>query len=266
MRILLHSAYNHFPNKRHEDNPSEPAIEIYNDGHIWHAYGTEPHGEAALLIEPRPLQESTYNKLETEYDRFSKIFTHDSQLLAIAPNAVLIKYWRDYEVYNEEKTKDFSMICGQKQMCPLHIERMKLAEMIAGEVDVLGDWDGGPKVTRHDAYAPYKFAVVIENYLDDYWFTEKILNAFSTRTVPIYFGARKISKDFDITGIMQVKRLWDIPQLIEDIKCAGVDRVYNNRRAAIERNFQAVQKYQNFEDWFFKNHEGALQEIWNYQS
>ena len=151
-------------------------------------------------------------------------------------------------------------------MCPLHIERMKLAEMIAGEVDVLGDWNGGPKVTRHDAYAPYKFAVVIENYLDDYWFTEKILNAFSTRTVPIYFGARKISKDFDITGIIQVKRLWDIPQVIEDIKVAGVDRVYNNRRAAIERNFRAVQKYQDFEDWFFKNHEGVIQEIWNYQS
>lgn len=263
MRILLHSAYNHFPNKRHEDDPSEQAVEMFNDGHIWHAFESKPHGETALLIEPRPLQESTYNMLETKYNRFSKIFTHDSQLLAIAPNAVPIYYWRDYEIYEEPKTKDFSMICGNKQMCPLHIERMKLAEIIQGEVDILGDWKGGNRVSRHDAYAPYKFAVIVENYLDDYWFTEKLLNAFSTRTVPIYFGARKISKVFDITGIIQVKNLWDIPKTIEDIQKAGVDRVYNNRKSAIERNFRNVQKYRDFEDWFFKHYEGVLQEIWS---
>jgi hypothetical protein len=83
--------------------------------------------------------------------------------------------------------------------------------------------------------------------------------------VPIYFGARKISKVFDITGIIQVKNLWDIPQAIEDIQKAGVDRVYNNRKSAIERNFRNVQKYRDFEDWFFKHYEGVLQELWSYQ-
>ena len=266
MRILLHSAYNHFPHKRHEDDPEEPAIEMWNDGQIWHAFQERPHGETALLIEPRPLQESTYNKLETCYDRFSRIYTHDSQLLAIAPNARPIYYWRDYEIYDEPKTKDFSMICGQKQMCPLHIERMKLAEVIDDDVDVLGDWKGGERVTRHDAYAPYRFAVVIENHIDDYWFTEKLLNAFSTKTIPIYFGARKISKLFDIGGIFQVNKLWDIVPTIWDIQKAGPDRVYENRRAAIERNFQKVQNYRDFEDYFFTNYEKELTELWIYQS
>lgn len=266
MRILLHSAYNHFPNHRYEDAPTEPAIEMYNDGHTWHAFQYKPHGECALLIEPRPLQESTYNKLETCYDRFSYIFTHDSRLLEIAPNALPIYYWRDYEVYDEEKTKDFSMICGNKEMCPLHIERMKIAEAIQGDVDILGDWKGGKRVSRHDAYAPYRFAVVIENYRDEKWFTEKILNAFSSKTIPIYFGAKEISAVFDFDGIIQARHLWDIPEIIKRIKDEGAEKVYEASRDAIEHNFKIVQEYETFEDWFFKNYGGFLQQAWNSRS
>lgn len=265
MRIKLYSQYDHFPHKRHEDDPEEPFIEMWNDGFVWKAFQERPRGECALLIEPRPLQEATYKKLETEYARFSKIFTHDSQLLAVAPNALPIKYWWNYKVFDEPKTKDISMICGQKQMCPIHIERMKLAEALKDEIDVLGDWNGGERVTTHDAYAEYKFAVIIENYYDDIWFTEKILNAFSTKTIPIYFGARKIGKDFDITGIIQVKRLWDIPNVISELKGTGVDRFYKNRKAAINRNFELVQKYKGFDDWFFKHYADTLEDIWNYQ-
>ena len=96
--------------------------------------------------------------------------------------------------------------------------------------------------------------------------TEKLLNAFSTRTIPIYFGARKISKLFDIGGIFQVKNLWDIVPTIHDIQKAGPDRVYENRRAAIKRNFQKVQNYRDFEDYFFQNYEKELTELWIYQS
>lgn len=253
MKIRLHSQYDHFPNYRADRK--EPAFELWNDGKIW-----EKKGEgSALMIEPRPLQEENYRWLETNYYKFKWIFTHDSRLLAICPNALPIVYWNQYELNDEPKTKDISMICGTKMMCPLHIERRRIAEKIQDDVDILGDWLGGDRVSIRDAYSPYKFAVVIENHVDDLWFTEKILNAFANKTVPIYFGARKITEMFDGNGIIQVDNLWDIPKTIKRILSAGVDFEYNIRRGAIAHNYNIVQEYRDFEDWFVTKYETLIE-------
>ena len=255
MKIKLHSQYDHFPNCLPDGSDFD--LELWNDGKIWTYLAKFPQVEkgSALLIEPRPLQAATYTLVETNYEKFNHIFTHDSQLLAILPNAEPILFWNNYELNDEPKTKDISFICGKKRMCSIHIERMKLAKVLKDEIDVLGDWNNGPRVNTHDAYAPYKFAVVIENYMDDDWFTEKILNAFANKTIPIYFGARNISKYFNDFGIIQVNNLWDIPETIRHIKEIGIDFSYNVRKPAIEDNFREVQKYKNFENWFVQHYE-----------
>ena len=258
LKIKLHSQYNHFPHLIAERG--EKAVEMYNDGKIWEAFQSEPHGECALLIEPRPLQPETYKMLETHYDRFNWIFTHDSQLLRIAPNAKPIYYWNQYQVNDEEKTKDISMICGIKEMCSLHVERMRLAEALKDKIDVLGDIWGQERVTIHDAYAPYRFAVVIENHIDDRWFTEKVLNCFANKTVPIYFGARNIKKEFYEKGIIWVERLWDIPNVVDNILKNGADIEYNVRKDAIWLNSECVYAYSDFEDYMIKTYGNLLEE------
>ena len=259
IKIKLHSQYNHFPHLIAEGN--ETAITMYNDGHIWEAFQEKPHGECALLIEPRPLQPDTYKMLETKYNRFSHIFTHDSQLLAIAPNAKPIYYWRDYEINDEPKTKDISMICGTKEMCSLHTERMKIAEALKGKVDILGDIWGQPRTTIHDAYAPYRFAVVIENHIDDRWFTEKVLNCFSNKTVPIYFGARDIGKVFYNQGIIQAEHLWDIPQIVDNILRNGAEAEYSVRKEGIWLNSEVIYAYSDFEDYMIKEYGSLFEEM-----
>ena len=262
MKIKCHSQYNHFPNY---GTDGECDLELWNDGKIW-KYIEENHKRgSALLIEPRPLQPLTYQLVENHYERFDNIFTHDTQLLSLLPNARPIVYWRDYEINDEPKTKDISFICGNKDMCIAHKMRMKLAEALQDEVDVLGDWKGGERVSTHDAYAPYKFTIVIENHIDDFWFTEKILNAFANKTIPIYFGARKISDYFDKFGIIQVSHIYDLIQAVEDVKTIGIDFSYNARSLAIKDNFEKVKKYRDFEDWFIK-HYGGEDEVINNNS
>ncbi len=247
MKINCISQYNHFPGSQ---DPN--ASKVYNDGKIWEYLQEGGQGASALLIEPRSLQPDIYSILETEWWRFKYIFTHDSQLLSIAPNAVTIYYWNEYEIHDEPKTKDISMICGSKTMCPLHNLRKLLAEIIQDKVDILGDWKGGSRCSIAEAYANYKFTVVIENYLDDYWFTEKLLNAFASKTVPIYLGARKIDNFFNSYGIIRMDSLWDIPEMIECMKHIGLNHLYEMRRDAIEQNFELVKQYKNFEDYFVR--------------
>ena len=162
MKIKLHSQYDHFPNCQTDGDDFD--LELWNDGKIWEYVQNYPNVNrgSALLIEPRPLQEVTYELVEKHYEMFDSIFTHDSQLLGLLPNACKILYWRDYELNDEPKDKLISFICGNKEMCAAHRMRMKLAEKLKNKVDVLGDWNGGQRVSIHDAYAPYKYAIVIE--------------------------------------------------------------------------------------------------------
>ena len=151
MKIKLHSQYNHFPN--YQTDQDDYDIELWNDGQIWMYLDCFPAVKnSALMIEPRSLQPKNYTLLESVYEKFDKIYTHDSQLLSLLPNAEPIIYWRGYEVNDEPKTKKISFICGDKEMCSYHIMRKKLAEALKDRVDVLGDWNGGDRVSTHDAH------------------------------------------------------------------------------------------------------------------
>lgn len=258
LKIKMISQHDHFPH--HNASKKDKAPRMYVDGKIWEAMEQEPQGDLLMLIEPRSLQAENYNLAMMKYDRFRYIFTHDSQLLSFAPNALPIYYWRDYELKNAKKSKAISMICGTKDMCPLHHERMKIADAIKGKVDVLGDYLG-ERCTIDEAYTPYKFAVVIENYSDDFWFTEKLLNAFSHKTVPIYYGARRIHNIFNNRGIITVSNLWDIPEIIDILISKGIDKEYDYRLPAIKENYNVVQAYMDFEDYFFTEYGHLIDKI-----
>ena len=258
LKIRMISQHDHFPH--HNATKKDKAPRMYVDGKIWEAMEQEPQGDLLMLIEPRSLQPDNYDLAMMRYDRFRYIFTHDSQLLSFAPNALPIYYWRDYELKNAKKSKDISMICGTKDMCPLHHERMKIADAIKGKVDVLGDYLG-ERCTIDEAYTPYKFAVVIENYSDDFWFTEKLLNAFSHKTVPIYYGARRIHNIFNNRGIITVSNLWDIPEIIDILISKEIDKEYEYRLPAIKENYNVVQAYMDFEDWFFTEYDYLMDKI-----
>jgi hypothetical protein len=258
MKIKLHSQYNHFPTVTTSDDDYD--IELWNDGRIWEYISYKPRypRASALLIEPRSIMPETYAMVEKNYAMFDHIFTHDGQLLRYLPNAKPIIYWRDYELHDEVKTKDISFICGNKNMCLAHNIRMQLAQHLQDKVDVLGDWNGGERVSTRDAYAPYKFAIVIENYADHYWMTEKILNAFANKTVPIYLGATNIYQFFERHGIIEVNNIWNLIDIVSVLKEMGINNEYNRRRVSINNNYKKVQQFKNFEDWFINNYEEII--------
>ena len=101
--------------------------------------------------------------------------------------------------------------------------------------------------------------IVIENYIDDLWFTEKILNCFSTKTVPIYYGARNIGQLFNADGIIQVDDWRKIPEIVANL---DIDAEYEKRREAIEDNFERVKAYDiRWFDRFFNTYGDLLEEM-----
>ena len=244
----MFSPYDHFPNHNYVEG--EPYIACYNDRYVMTENVEE--NSVALLIEPRSLIPKNYKYIEEHPDKFKIVFTHDSILLSTLPNAHHILYggvWGEF--HDIEKTKDISFCSADKEMCFIHKQRKMWAKRLENDIDCMGTYNGGQKASTYDIYAPYKFSVVIENYIDDLWFTEKICNAFANKCVPIYYGARDIDTFFNKKGIIKVRNLYDLPMIIKNIKY-DIKWEYDRRRDAINDNFERVKEYTLFEEWFFK--------------
>lgn len=273
MRINMISPYDHFPN--HNPVDGEPYINCYNDFHVWDEI--KPNS-IALLIEPRCLQPEVYKWVEQNYKKFAYVFTHDSILLECIPNAKIIYYGNIIDSgYNPEtnsmywkrrknwdcrpKSKKISFCSSGKEMCIQHIRRKELCKELQGVIDCMGSYNGGAIVNTEDYLADYMFTVCIENYRDDYWFTERICNAFAYKCVPIYYGARKIGEIFDEHGIVTLNSLNELPTTIAYL-LDDISYQYEKRRVSIENNYILAKKFENFEFWFFREYDELLEELY----
>lgn len=259
MRIKMHAIYDHFP----ERNPiqGQPYIHCYADSKIVEC--KSPGKNIAILLEPRSMLGEYYDYALEHYNYFNYIFTHDSRLLEL-PNARFLNWGDVWSTSDSKKNKGISLIASWKNWCPLHIARIELAKFYENksEVDVFGSYrDKDSWVDTKDAHEHYKFAIVIENDIDDYWYTEKILNCFSNKVVPIYVGASRIGDIFNPDGIIQVDNWRMIPEIVRTL---DVDSEYAKRQQAIEDNFNRVIPYTvNWKDRFFADYESILEELQN---
>lgn len=233
-------------------------FDCFVDGMVWS--DVVPKKSIALLIEPRSIQPSVYDYMERHGDRFRYVFTHDDVLLNELDNAKVMLFGGVYGRYISPKTKDFSIVSSNKEMCELHKVRTDLCRMLENnpKVDCYGTYDGGSFASTEQIYAKYKYSIVIENHVDDYWFTEKICNAFANRTIPIYYGARKISQFFNSNGIIQLENPYDVIDLVQKL---DVDEDYLLRLPSMIANYELSKRFECFEDWFHTEYMELFEEV-----
>ena len=265
MKIIVHSHYAYFTD--YLPVQGEKYIDCYND--VFVSRETIRPNSFALMIEPRSIEPRGYEYLlkNENWRQFAYIFTHDSELLKL-PNAKFISNFGVWGWSDVPKTKNVSFISSWKEMCPLHKERRVLALEYDAEKDNDVDCFGSYKnpygwADTYEAHAEYRFAIVIENYIDDYWFTEKICNCFANKTVPIYYGARKIDEFFNPQGIIKVDSVQEIRERVNILRNFGFENVYESCLPAIEDNFKRVAKYEKMETYLIKEYGGLLDDLYS---
>ena len=155
---------------------------------------------AAWIVEPRHMMPSTYEhavRLRAEYDI---IFTHVRELAARYPETFRfcpfatthLRHWQ-HRMYPKSKllsiiasTKGYHVEGGGMQGHRLRHEAIRrLGPTITG-VYAKGyqHAEKGWHTNKIASLRDYMFAIVIENQIDDCWFTEKLIDAFLTGTLP----------------------------------------------------------------------------------
>lgn len=258
MKINLRSNYDSFPEKF---GSGDGAVNFYVDNNVYYLEDKADDKGIALLVEPRAIIPGTYNWIAQKYNRFKHVFTFDSRLLATLPNAKLLLYGQiTAEFPNDEKTKNISMVCSNKNFCEGHLTRQRIAFEVSNLIDTYGKFNGGAYCDDKDIYSGYRFNVAMENYRDGYYFTEKICNCLASKTVPIYYGCPHIGEFFNMNGIIAVENPNHIPIVIKEI-LRDPEGEYNKRREAIEDNFNRVQKYRSYAKLFLETYGEMLEEI-----
>lgn len=82
---------------------------------------------------------------------------------------------------------------------------------------------GGPVKDKIDFAAGYKFSIAIENSCARGYTTEKIMEAFASKTVPIYWGNPDIAKEFNPKSFINGHDFDSFDELVEYVKKVDED-------------------------------------------
>jgi len=153
---------------------------------------------------------------------------------------------KDFKIY--PKTKNIQMIASKKDWSAGHKLRHTVAHALGNKIDKYG------KAYKYfentiDVFRDYRFAIVVENTNEPYYFTDKLTSAFYTGTVPIFWNPGWIRNYFNIKGMLLWDNVAELYRIIDNID----NKLYNTMLAAIRENFYLAQKYAIPEDWLFEN-------------
>lgn len=160
----------------------------------------------------------------------------------LGKNVVLKK---DY--YNSIKTKDkkykISFIKSSKNHLPGHQLRLEISPLLKKKYkfEVLF-----PEFidTKFKLFKDSMFHIAIENSRCNNYFTEKIIDCFMTRTLPIYWGCPNILKYFNKNGII----IFNSKKQLKEILNSLTEKDYINRIEAMEENYNIA--YKNYAFFF----------------
>lgn len=231
----------------------------------------QPPGSKSIVVlaEPRATHGASYRFVEEHYQKFHTIFTFDTKILASARNSKLLLFGitfldkKDIDQLKNgfpQKTGLVSFICGSKIMIvgqrirQAVYKRQMLLESFAGFP--LKFWRSGqgdllpPACNRGNpvlapecsakikVHMPFRFSIVIENSQQENYFTEKIIDCFLCKTVPIYWGCPNISDFFSIKGILVLNGSeLDVIKQLKPILRKCTHEFYQTMSSAIEENY-----------------------------
>lgn len=176
------------------------------------------------------------------HQSFNGIFTWSNKVLTHCPNAVLFPFGYGHlssedriRILSQNK-KEFklSYICGKKYLIEGHKLRHKIFNIKDSITNIPLQWyytTGEPKSV---CFENAMFHLAVENSRHKHYFTEKITDAFMSKTVPIYWGCSNLGDYFDMRGVITFEDEKELPSLLNSL----TEEDYWSRKKYIEFNYE----------------------------
>lgn len=252
---------------RDTDSPTKTCV--FTDSHIVMGTAKEVrcYVKIALVLEPRSIRSDVVEYLLNDDSDYNLILTHDSELLDKSlkayPCPAVLHFAEDWS--EPKKSKLVSMIASGKNWAPGHVLRQEAMQRLRDKVDLFGR-EVNPIEKKDTGLRDYMFSVAIENSKDEFYFTEKLLDCFTTKTVPIYWGADCVNSmslsGFNASGVITFDTLEELEHIINNLS----EDAYNKMKRAIDWNHHmATQHYNSAESYILQFFEGYFNPNMEYE-
>lgn len=189
-------------------------------------------------------------------DLFNIILTQSDKVLNNCNNAIYQPFghtWLKPDQYNKEHEKKFQLshLCGKLNKTYGHslrheiLARQNEFSIPLNFYDVYGDRSNieDARLGKEFIFGDSQFGVVIENTSHRGYFTEKILDCFLLKTIPIYWGCSNIGDYFDIDGIITFNNVDDLVYMSNNLD----EDYYSSRKEIINKNWKLALEYVDYQ-------------------
>tara|TARA_R110000868_G_scaffold230537_1_gene483700 strand:+ start:85 stop:897 length:813 start_codon:yes stop_codon:yes gene_type:complete len=187
---------------------------------------------------------------------FSAILTWNDKVLNNCENAMFLPFghtWFKPDQYEKKHKKEFKIahLRGNllksygHQMRHEILDRKNELKIPTKFFDVYGDRHNieDARIGKEEVFRDVQFGIAIENFSHKGFFTEKILDCFLLKTIPIYWGCSDIDEFFNSAGIISFKNVDDLIHLSNKL----TPDYYDYCKEAIEDNYQRALQYVDYE-------------------
>ena len=184
--------------------------------------------------------------------KFDKIYTFTQKILDTYPQAELFEWgssWLDFKDLKLNKGNNVTFVTSEKYQTSGHKLRIEIYELLK-DIDVSNGLQFYSHKSppfherRNDFFETAKFHIAVENSRQKNYFTEKIIDCFASKTVPIYYGCPNISEWFNMDGIITFKDMHELDIILSNLDTG----MYDVRLNAIEENYERAKKYHSDND------------------
>jgi hypothetical protein len=187
-----------------------------------------------------------FNNVKECLPLYKNIYTHNKDLLDYSDKFKFYPHgdcWVNHPSF--DKNKLVSMISSGKDWTTGHKFRLDIVNRFSTRTSFFGR-DTNPIENKEEALNNYMYSITVENCKKDYYFTEKIIDCFRTKTIPIYWGCPSIGDFFDINGII----VFDTTDELNVIMNNLTEEYYYSKIDSIENNYKTSFKYNTFFNTF----------------
>ena len=89
-----------------------------------------------------------------------------------------------------------------------------------------------------------KYHIVVENEQRNNWVTEKLIDCFASKTIPIYWGASNIGEYFNVDGMIIFNTIEELKDILDNLD----EKFYDDRTDIIEENYSKSKAYWDFHE------------------
>ena len=203
------------------------------------------------LLEPNEIYGlADYVIYNNNYNYFDFILTFDKNVLAACPNAVKFEFGTTWIYDYKFKEKEFgvSTIIGHKQKTSGHLLRYDLwarrKEITIPANFYIGACGGPENIDNYPVLDKKwdgkkntfgtQYHIAIECANEDYYFSEKLIDCFQTKAVPVYWGCPAIGEYFNTDGMIVVGDIDEMICRINSLKPGDYEKMVD----AIEENYE----------------------------